>query len=166
MKWVMLLFQGNKKFLRYMKLVVLWLINLLLLKFYICKNAYYEALDLITNCVRSWFDQPGYNTYKNLQELLFKAIKWDNFESELQYVSQFYQDDINSANLHIQLQILTHDYPTEESTSIFDIRNYMKGLSPAKKQLMVEVCTVLKLILVMPASNATSERPFSALWRV
>jgi len=103
---------------------------------------YYDVLDLIKNCVRSRFDQPGYNTYKNLQELLFKVIKGDNFESELQYVSQFYQDDINSANLQIQLQILTHDCPREEYTSIFDIRNYMKSLSPAKKQLMAEVCSV------------------------
>ena len=31
---------------------------------------------------------------------------------------------------------------------------------------MAEICTVLKLILVMPASNATSERSFSALRRV
>ena len=31
---------------------------------------------------------------------------------------------------------------------------------------MAEVCTVLKLILVMPASNATSERSFSALRRI
>ena len=42
----------------------------------------------------------------------------------------------------------------------------MKSLSPAKKQLIAEVCTVLKLILVMRASNATSERTFSALRRV
>jgi len=41
----------------------------------------------------------------------------------------------------------------------------MKSLSPVKKQLMAEVCTVLKLILVMPASNATSECSFSALRR-
>ena len=63
----------------------------------------------------------------------------------------------NSVNLQIQLQILANDYPKEECTSIFDIRNYMKSLSPAKKQSMAEIYTVLKLILVMPDSNATSE---------
>ena len=39
----------------------------------------------------------------------------------------------------------------------------MRNLTPAKKQLMTEVCMVLKLILVMPASNATSECSFSVL---
>ena len=77
------------------------------------RQQYYEALDLIINCVRSWFDQPNYNMYKNQQELLFNAIKDDDFKSELQYVSQFYKDDINPANLQIQLQVLAQDYPKE-----------------------------------------------------
>ena len=65
------------------------------------RQQYYEALDLITNCVCSRFKQPGYNTYKNLQELLFKAIKGEDFQPELQFVTQFYQDDINSTNLQV-----------------------------------------------------------------
>ena len=39
------------------------------------RQQYYEALDLITNCVRSRFNQPGYNTYKNLQELFLRLSK-------------------------------------------------------------------------------------------
>ena len=97
------------------------------------RQQYYEALDLITNCVHSQFNQPGYITYKNLQELLFKAIKGEDFQPELQFVSQFYQDDINSTNLQVQLQILAHDYPKQEYTTIFDIRDYMRNLTPAKK---------------------------------
>ena len=81
-------------------------------------------------------------------------------------MAQFYQDDINSANLQVQLQILAHDYPKQEYTTIFDIRDYMRKLTPARSRSMAEVCTVLKLILVMPASNATSERLFSALRRI
>ena len=128
------------------------------------RQQYYEALDLIINCVRSRFKQPGYNTYKNLQELLFKAIKGEDFQPELEFISQLYRDDINSANLKVQLQILACDYPKQKYTTIFDIRDYIRNLTPAKKQLMAEICTVLKL--VMPASNATSEWSFSALRHV
>ena len=116
--------------------------------------------------MRSRFKQPGYNTYKNLQELLFKAIKGEDFQPELEFISQLYRDNINSANLKVQLQILACDYPKQKYTTIFDIRDYMRNLTPAKKQLMAEICTVLKLILVMLASNATSEQSFSALRRV
>ena len=102
-----------------------------------------------------------------MQELLFKAIIAQNFESELHYVSQFYGDDINEANLRCQLQTFSLDY-TKESTNltIFDNTEYMKTLSPAKKQLLSEVFTVVKLVLVVPATNSTSERTFSALRRI
>ena len=36
----------------------------------------------------------------------------------------------------------------------------------AQRSLLSEVCKVVKLVLVMPATNATSERSFSALRRV
>ena len=35
-----------------------------------------------------------------------------------------------------------------------------------QRDLLSDVCTVIKLILVMPATNAVSERSFSALRRV
>lgn len=125
------------------------------------RQHYFEALDLIINCIKSRFEQPGYNTYKNLQELLFQAIKGHDFEPELQYISRFYK-----ANLKCQLQTFALDYPIKNTQpNVFEIREYMSNLSPAKKQLIAEVCTIMKLILVMPATNATSERSFSALKR-
>ena len=131
------------------------------------RQHYFEALDLIINCIRSRFEQPGYNTYKNLQELLFQAIKRHDFEPELQYISWFYGDDINKANLKCQLQTFALDYPIKNTQpNVFEIREYMISLSPAKKQLIAEVCTIMKLILVMSATNATSECSFSALKRV
>lgn len=125
------------------------------------RQHYFEALDLIINCIESRFEQPGYNTYKNLQELLFQAIKGHDFEPELQYISRFYK-----AKLKCQLQTFALDYPIKNTQpNVFEIREYMSNLSPAKKQLIAEVCTIMKLILVMPATNATSERSFSALKR-
>lgn len=116
------------------------------------RQHYFEALDLIINCIKSRFEQPGYNTFKNLHELLFKTVKGEDFEPELQYVSQFYGDDVNKANLKCQLQTFALDYPKENTPpNIFDITEYMRirSLSPVKEQLIAEVCTVLKLILVM-----------------
>jgi len=43
---------------------------------------------------------------------------------------------------------------------------YLKELSPAQKELINEVITIAKIILVMPATNCSSERSFSALCRV
>ena len=88
----------------------------------------------VEQTVCSRFRQPGYNTYKNLQELLFKAIKGEDFQPELQFVSQFYQDDIISTNLKVQLRhMIIQSKSTQLASYIFDIRYYMRNLTPAKK---------------------------------
>ena len=50
--------------------------------------------------------------------------------------------------------------------SIFDLVEYFPNLSQGQAALIDQVCNLMRLILVMPATNATSERSFSALRRV
>ena len=119
---------------------------------------YFEALDLATNCIKSRFDQMGYNTYKNLQELLLKAIRGEDFEAELNFVCDFYGDDFSKFILRCQLQIVAVDYPPEDMPhSLSSIKEYVKSLSSAKKLLISEVYRVATLILVMPVTNATMQ---------
>ena len=47
-----------------------------------------------------------------------------------------------------------------------DIFTRLRSLSQAEKELLSEVLTITKLVLVLPATNAVSERSFSALRRV
>ena len=47
-----------------------------------------------------------------------------------------------------------------------DIFTRLRSLSQAEKELLSEVLTLTKLVLVPPATNAVSERSFSALRRV
>ena len=107
------------------------------------------------------------STLTSTQELLFKAINHEDFQSELEFVSHFYGDDVNKDNLKSQLQMISLDFPNgSKPPNVFTILAYMKTLCSAKKQLLSDVCTILKLVLVMPATNASSERSFSALRRV
>ena len=50
--------------------------------------------------------------------------------------------------------------------AVVDTKNFFCMLMESRKLLLSEVRKVVKLILIMPASNATSERSFSALHRV
>ena len=52
------------------------------------------------------------------------------------------------------------------SVTVCDIRDYILSLSPYERDLMSEVVTVLILIMVLPSTNAISERSFSALKRL
>lgn len=50
--------------------------------------------------------------------------------------------------------------------TIQDIVDILREMKPASRSMYSEIVTLLNLILVMPATNATSERSFSALRRV
>ena len=75
-----------------------------------------------------------------------------------------YQCDIDSEQLKVHLETLSTNFQAKRDTfSIFDVK---ESLSPNERLIISEVCVLLKLILVMPSTNAVSERSFSALRRV
>ena len=141
------------------------------------RQLYYEAIDNIVNGLRNRFEQPGYKVYCNLEQLLTKACQGKDFEEEFQFICTFYKDDFQSEFLRAQLLTLGVGFEraykevhgAQHSTTnitIFDIRDYFQSLSAGQRDLLQQACRVLQLILVMPATNATSERSFSALRRV
>ncbi len=84
---------------------------------------------------------------------------------------QFYKNDFEEAVLRTQLQTFgTHFQSQNQSNeissqtiNIFYIRSYFLSLSSGQLSLLAYVKRLVQLILVMPATNASSERSFSAL---
>ena len=129
------------------------------------RRIYFEGLDLIIQSIAERFEQPGYLLYQHLQELLIKAIKKEDFTSELEFVCTFYGSDLNPANLEMQLKMLSKNI-SDDRIDIFDVKKYFQSALPAVRSLFNEVVLILKLILVLPATNAASERSFSAMKRI
>lgn len=129
------------------------------------RRVYFEALDLLAQTIQDRFDQPGYKMYGCIEALLLKVIQKEDYSHELKRVLEVYSTDLNASNLQTQLDIVSSNV-TEEVSNIFDIIRYMQKLTPAEKELINEVITLSKLLLVMPATNSTSERSFSAMRRV
>ena len=103
-----------------------------------------------------------------LERLLCKACKAQPYEEELDFICEFYKDDFNKENLIAQLQILTVHFAasnTSQSLNVLNLTKYFKSLTIGQRDLMNQVCRIMQLILVMPATNATSERSFSTLRR-
>ena len=90
------------------------------------------------------------------------------------FVCSFYKDDFEANVLHGQLQVYGTNFQstyrekfgTNALPTIFDIRDHFQSMSCAQRALLSQVTRVLQLLLVMPSTNATSERSFSALRRV
>ena len=126
---------------------------------------YLEALDNVTNRIKDRFNQPGYQIYMKMENLLLKCVSGADYTDELNEVTDFYGEDLNKELLELQLTILGSNL-IQEARTLIEIVTYLKSLPHPGKDLLSEVSKLMKLILVMPATNATSERSFSALKRI
>ena len=102
-----------------------------------------------------------------------KACKQQVFEDDLQAVCAFYEDDFVKVLLHAQLQTFAVHFQevmkektTLDKLSFFDLKNYFSSISSSQAALLDQVAKVMQCILIMPATNASSERSFSAFRRV
>ena len=128
------------------------------------KNLYFEALDLLIKSITDRFQGPGFESYRNLEDLLLKCANGEPYQDEFDHVTKFYKDDLDPYMLETQLMTFGATFPKHEKITIQDIKQFM--LLPGKRELMKQISVILKLILVIPATNASSERSFSALKRL
>ena len=134
------------------------------------RQIFYEVLDLLTAGIRSRFDQPGYKVYSCLHRLLLGLCKGpdSSVESEAREVCEVYGDDLCENRLADQVRVFISNRPDQlsETSSVADVIKYIQTLSAPKRDFFCEIVKVTKLLLTMPATNAESERSFSALRRV
>ena len=71
--------------------------------------------------------------------------------------------EIDASSLNVQLTTLVTHFATESSLSLREILDYIHSLSSDARCFFKEVCCVLSLITIMPASNAVSEHSFSTM---
>ena len=127
------------------------------------RSIYFEVLDLIVSCIEDRFNQAGYKTFRNVQELLLKAAAGEPYDDELRSVLSFYGSDFDALLLPTQLEIFSQDFQADGKVTVREIVRYFQKCSDAQLQLQSQVSKLVRLLLVMPATNAGSERCFSAL---
>ena len=74
-------------------------------------------------------------------------------------------DDLNREEQEAQLITLKF-YPDELITDAKELVKFLQGLTAAKRHLMPQVVILATLLLILPATNAASERSFSTFKRV
>ena len=134
------------------------------------RQIYFQTLDAAMNCIKERFDQPDFKMYVNLQELFLKAIRDQSWENELTQVCSIYNGDVERYSLEAQLPLLRPAAIALEfelkNFTVYDLIKLFQALDYSRKIAMSEVIKAAKILLVMPATNAISERSFSAMKRV
>ena len=104
-----------------------------------------------------------------MEQLLFKACAGQSYEEELDVVYKFFYDDFNREELVAELPILYELYQSavqNATPSAESIKNALLTISSSQRMMLSNVCRLFQLLLILPATNATSERSFSALRRI
>ena len=93
---------------------------------------------------------------------------FENYCDEFSYLTEFYETDIRKDSLKVQLETLRTHFDSQESdcVKLKDIVDYLRSLKAPMRVIYSEVVTLVRILLVLPATNATSERTFSALRRI
>ena len=130
------------------------------------RRQYFAALDSVITCIKEQLEQKDYEMYATLEQLLIKAILGQSFE--LQKVIGFYHDDFNDDILRVQLRTLPAVIGQGKGSvnTFYDIRILVKQLKKPIRNLISEVVKMIKLVIVMLATNAVSECSFSAIHRL
>ena len=118
---------------------------------------FYQAIDMVANCIRDRFQQKDYiETLQTMENLLLKTLCEEDFGLELQQISLFFGSDLDKFKVETQLATLKH-IVDEKQVGIKDAIKIISSLNASQNLLASEVLKLVKLILLVPATNAASE---------
>ena len=106
------------------------------------------------------FDQEDFRAYVKLENLLLKAAKGDIFIQEYNDIMAIYGSKFNEDRFQVMLETF-QDYCTnlDSNICIYSVTDTLRKVQSHHS----EVFKLTKLILILRATNATSERTFSLL---
>jgi hypothetical protein len=143
----------------------------------IYRMLYFESYDYVINVIKDRFNQPDYRMHASTQNIILMAARGENFKNDMYKIvfkektksfsfATIYQDDVNMGLLESQLQMLPTLLANIIPLSMHNIFAKVRGMSSAKRSAINQVIVLIKLLVVAPATNAGSERVFSAMKRV
>ena len=130
------------------------------------RRIYLEAFDLMMNAIDQRFDQPSFDTYAKIESLLIKTLNSQDKSEELKFMEKLYNDNVNISELTAQMEILQVLLKDGDCFCFDDIIVKIKGQPNPEREMIKEVITLCKLILVNPATSAAGERSFSTAQRL
>ena len=120
---------------------------------------HFEALNLAVTSICNRFDQKGFKTFSNVEQLLFKACKGQCFHKELDLVCNFFYNDFNKEDLVAELSTFYKLYLSaveDQIPTVSNIKTALLTLSKNQRMLLSSVCRLFQLLTILPATNATS----------
>ena len=95
------------------------------------------------------------------------AANGNPHEEQLNAMHDFYGDDTDLSLLSVQLQSLSYFFAGREGIiTLADCVAEIQSITAAQQSFFSEVCSLIHLVLVLPATIAASEQSLSAMMRL
>ena len=117
---------------------------------------FYNVIDTAIEQLKEYFNSTDINEYKLLADIILKG------EYSEAMIAQYPE---LSPRLKDKIAFFRGQYKDKYS-NLEEFRVFFSGLVPEVRQMFHEVETLLRLLLISPASSCEAERTFSALWRM
>jgi hypothetical protein len=131
------------------------------------RQVYYQFIDAAVACITQRYENPAYQLLSQIESVLIRCANDGSSipEDDIRVVCRHFGDDLTCEKLKRQLAVLQHMFEGKTITHVGEITDELNNMGQAS-MLLSEVCQLLKLYFVLPATVATAERSFSALRRV
>ena len=132
------------------------------------RRTYFEAYDNVIQEIEKRFQQKVFLIHRNIQVIFLNAINGKDSSQQLKVVCDVFKNDLNSSNLHVQLEQFANLFQDKPNCSVDTLVEVLPifGKSKSQKMLLPDVVKLARLFLVMPATNASNERAFSGMRRI
>lgn len=122
---------------------------------------YFEVIDTTVSAITSRFDQRGMSAQIALEQLVFDASTGHQTYQQMEEVKSYYNTDFDYILLETELRMLAN----LSKSAIASVEQFVSFVEP-RSPLFPQLNHLARLLILMPGSNAVSERSFSAMKRV
>ena len=135
------------------------------------RQAYYEAIDTVSEEVKRRFDQSDIQLIQDVETLLLTSANGTVTHTLSDALVRFFEGDVDAERLKVQLGMLPDMIKTALNGSIKRVTN-VRTIADAMMQseiyqnMLCEVNKVLLLYFTFPVTTSTAERSFSSLRRI
>ena len=124
---------------------------------------YMEAIDAIINSVKDRFEQPGFQVFGQVEQLLLKSIRKNSAVDEMETLQANFKGDYDPNFLMTELELLPVLSGSSNQSTLEMSSKSSKSLSYEKPGLIRNAVVIIKIVLTNGATSATPERSFPML---
>ena len=129
------------------------------------KQIYFDTLGNIINAIKDRFDEPGYQIFSDVEQLLLKAISKESYGDELRRISERHSGDFDLLLISSELDLLPTIFEENSPCNFEEIVRDLQS-TPQHQRLICNVITIIRLVLTNGSTSATAERSFSMARRM